>query len=103
MRKKVDLTSLNRIMVRYYGSRKMTVLTNVENKNFINQCDISLEFDYDSSIKIDFMILLKKIRRYIIFADFFLNIIEQENKVKIYVMLYEKPEYNNYDFEFSEN
>ncbi len=103
MRKKVDLTGIQRIMTRYYGSRKMTVLTNMENKNFINPCDISLEFDYDSSIKIDFMILLKKIRRYIILADFFLNILEDENKVKIYVMLYEKPEYYNYDFEFSQN
>ena len=101
--KKVDITGVHRIMTRYYGSRHMTMLTNVEKRVFINPCDISIEFDYDSSIEIDYMPLLKRLRRYIIRAEFFVNIIREELKVKIYVMLYDKPQFDNYDFEFSHN
>ena len=100
---KVDLTGVHRIMIKYYGSKKMIVLTNVESKMFINPCDINLEFDYDASFEIDYMLLLKRLRRYIIRAEFFVNIIREELKVKIYVMLYDKPQFDNYDFEFSQN
>ncbi len=101
--RKVDITGIHRILCRYYGSRHMTMLTNVEKRVFINPCDISIEFDYDSSIEIDYMLLLKRLRRYIIRAEFFVNIIREEHKVKIYVMLYDKPQFDNYDFEFSQN
>jgi hypothetical protein len=101
--RKADITGIHRILTRYYGSRHMSVLTNVEKRVFINPCDISIEFDYDSSIEIDYMLLLKRLRRYIIHAEFFVNIIREELKIKIYVMLYDKPQFDNYDFEFSQN
>ena len=59
----------------------MKMNTIVENKNFINPGDMKLIFDFDPSIKIDFMTLLRRLRRYIIGAHFNLNIIEEENKV----------------------
>ncbi len=90
-------------MTRYYGSRNMTMYTNVEERNFINPSDMKLIFDYDPSIHIDFMTLLRRLRRYIIGAHFNLNIIEEENKVQIFVIVYDKPEYKDYDFNFSEN
>lgn len=101
--RKVDITGVHRIMTRYYGSRNMTMYTNVEERNFINPSDMKLIFDYDPSIHIDFMTLLRRLRRYIIGAHFNLNIIEEENKVQIFVIVYDKPEYKDYDFNFSEN
>jgi hypothetical protein len=99
----VDITGVHRIMTRYYGSRNMTMNTNVEEGYFINPSDMKMIFDYDPSIKIDFMTLLRRLRRYIIGAHFNLNIIEEESKVQIYVIVYDKPEYKDFDFEFSEN
>jgi len=101
--RKVDITGIHRIMTRYYGSRNMTMNTNVEERYFINPSDMKLIFDFDPSIKIDFMTLLRRLRRYIIGAHFNLNIIEEENKIQIYVIVYDRPEYKDYDFKFSEN
>jgi hypothetical protein len=101
--RKVDITGVHRIMTRYYGSRNMTMNTNVEERYFINPSDMKLIFDFDPSIQIDFMTLLRRLRRYIIGAHFNLNIIEEDNKVQIYVIAYDKPEYKDYDFNFSEN
>ncbi len=101
--RKVDITGVHRIMTRYYGSRNMTMNTNVEERHFINPSDMKLLFDYDPSIQIDFMTLLRRLRRYIIGAHFNLNIIEEDNKIQIYVIVYDKPEYKDYDFKFSEN
>lgn len=101
--RKVDITGIHRIMTRYYGSRNMTMNTNVEERYFINPSDMKLIFDFDPSIQIDFMTLLRRLRRYIIGADFNLNIIDEENKIQIYVIVYDRPEYKDYDFNFSEN
>jgi len=101
--RKVDITGVHRIMTRYYGSRNMTMNTNVEESYFINPSDMNIIFDYDPSIQIDFMTLLRRLRRYIIGAHFNLNIIDEEYKVQIYVMVYDRPEYKDYDFKFSEN
>jgi hypothetical protein len=101
--RQVDITGIHRIMTKYYGSRIMTMNTNVEERHFINPSDIKLIFDFDSSIQIDFMSLLRRLKIYIIGADFNLNIIEEEKKVQIYVIVYDNPEYNDYDFNFSEN
>jgi hypothetical protein len=101
--RKVDITGVHRIMTRYYGSRNVTMSTNVEERYFINPSDMKIIFDFDPSIQIDFMTLLRRLRRYIIGAQFNLNIIEEENKVQIYVIMYDRPEYKDYDFNFSEN
>jgi hypothetical protein len=101
--RKVDITGVHRIMTRYYGSRNMTMNTNVEERYFINPSDMKLLFDYDPSIQIDFMTLFRRLKRYIIGAHFNLNIIEEENKIQIYVIVYDRPEYKDYDFNFSEN
>ena len=101
--RKVDITGVHRIMTRYYGSRNMTMNTNVEESYFINPSDMNIIFDYDPSIQIDFMTLLRRLRRYIIGAHFNLNIIDEEYKVQIYVIVYDRPEYKDYDFNFSEN
>ncbi len=101
--RKVDITAVHRIFVRYYGSRNMTINTNVEERYFINPSDMKLIFDFDPSIQIDFMTLLRRLRRYIVGAHFNLNIIEEENKIQIFVIVYDRPEYKDYDFNFSEN
>lgn len=101
--RKVDITGVHRIMTRYYGSRNMTMNTNVEERYFINPSDMKLIFDFDPSIQIDFMTLLRRLRRYIVGTHFNLNIIEEDNKIQIYVIVYDKPEYKDYDFNFSEN
>lgn len=101
--RKVDITGIHRIMTRYYGSRNMTMNTNVEERYFINPSDMKLIFDFDPSIKIDFITLLRRLRRYIIGAHFNLNIIEEENKIQIYVIVYDRPDYKDYDFNFSKN
>lgn len=64
---------------------------------------MKLIFDYDSTIEIDYIILLRKLRRYIFGVHFNLNIIQEENKIQIYVIMYDKPIYKDYDFEFSQN
>jgi hypothetical protein len=101
--RKVDITGIHRILTRYYGSRNMTMYTNVEDRHFINPSDMKIIFDFDPSIQIDFITLLRKLRRYIIGAHFNLNIIEEENKIQIYVINYDKPVYKDFGFEFSEN
>jgi hypothetical protein len=101
--KKVDITGVHRIMTRYYGSRHMVMDTNVEEKNFINPYSMKLIFDYDSIIEIDYILLLRKLRRYIFGVQFNLNIIKEENKIFIYIIMYDKSEYKDYDFEFSSN
>ena len=101
--RKVDITGVHRIMTRYYGSRNVTMSTNVEERYFINPSDMKIIFDYDPSIHIDLMTLLRRLRRYIIGAHFNLNIIEEDNKIQIYVIMYDKPLYRDYDFEFSQN
>ena len=101
--RKVDITGIHRIMTRFYGSRNMIMNTNVQERYFINPSDMKLIFDFDPSIKIDFITLLRRLRRYIIGAHFNLNIIEEENKIQIYVIVYDRPEYKDYDFKFSEN
>jgi hypothetical protein len=99
----IDITAVHRVLTRYYGSRNMSMTTIVEERNFINPSVMKLIFDFDPSIHIDFMTLLRRLRRYIIGAHFNLNIIEEENKVQIYVIVYDKPEFKDFDFEFSEN
>lgn len=101
--RKVDITGLQRIMTRYYGSRNVTMSTNVEERYFINPSDMKIIFDFDPSIEIDFMTMLRRLIRYIIGAHFNLNIIEEENKIQIYVIMYDKPKYKDFDFEFSVN
>lgn len=81
----------------------MTMETNLEEKSFINPNSIKLIFDYDSTIEIDYIILLRKLRRYIFWVHFNLNIIQEENKIQIYVIMYDKPMYKDYGFEFSSN
>jgi hypothetical protein len=81
----------------------MTMETNVEDKNFINPYSMKLIFDYDPTIEIDYIILLRKLRRYIFGVHFNLNIIQEENKIQIYVIMYDKPMYKDYGFEFSSN
>lgn len=101
--RKVDITGIHKILTRYYGSRNMSMYTNVEERHFINPSDIKMIFDFDPSIKIDFITLLRRLRRYIVGAHFNLNIIEEENKVQIFVIVYDRPEYKDYDFNFSKN
>ncbi len=103
MRRKVDITGIHRILTRYYGSRNVTINTNVSDKTFLFPSDIKLIFDYDPSYDIDFIILMRRIRRYIIDADFFLNVQEKEKKIQINVMVFDEPEYKDFDFEFSSN
>ncbi|WP_344815030.1 hypothetical protein [Flavobacterium cheonanense] len=64
---------------------------------------MKLIFDYDPTIEIDYIILLRKLRRYIFGVHFNLNIIQEENKIQVYVIMYDKPMYKDYDFEFSSN
>ena len=103
--RKADITGIHRILTRYYGSRHMTMETNVEDRNFINPYSMKLIFDYDPTIEIDYIILLRKLREYIdeVQVMFSLNIVKEENKIQIYVIMYDKSEYKDYDFEFSEN
>ena len=100
--KKLDLTAIHSIFNRYFGSRQMTLYTNVEEKSFINPYSMKLIFDYDPTIEIDYIILLRKLRRYI-WVQFNLNVVKEENKIYIYVIMYGKSEYKDYDFEFSQN
>ena len=103
--KKLDLTAIHRIFTRNFGSRQMTLYTNVEEKSFIKPYSLKLIFDYDPTIEIDYIILLRKLREYIdeVQVMFSLNIVKEENKIYIYVIMYEKSEYKDYFFEFSEN
>lgn len=101
--RKVDITGIHRILTRNYGSRNMTMNTNVEEKSFINPYSMKLIFDYDPTIEIDYIILLRKLRRYIFDVHFNLNVVSDENKIYIHVILYDKPMYKDYDFEFSQN
>lgn len=101
--RKVDLTGIHRILTRYYGSRHMKVDTKVSDKTFVNPSDIKLTFDYDSSHDVDIILLLRRVNRYIIGTDFFLNVQEKENKININVMIFDNPEYKDFDFEFSQN
>jgi hypothetical protein len=101
--RKVDITGIHRILTLYYGSRNVTINTNVSDKTFLFPSDIKLIFDYDPLYDIDFIILMRRIRRYIIDADFFLNVQEKENKIHINVMVFDEPEYKDFDFEFSQN
>ena len=99
----LDLTAIHNLMTKYYGSRTLALYTNVEDKNFINPYSMKLIFDYDPTIEIDYIILLRKLRSYIFGVHFNLNIIQEENKIQIYVIMYDKPLYRDYDFEFSQN
>jgi hypothetical protein len=72
-------------------------------ETFLFPSDIKLIFDYDPSYDIDFIILMRRINRYIIDADFFLNVQEKENKIQINVIVFDKHEYKDFDFEFSQN
>ena len=103
--KKLDLTAIHRILTRYFGSRHMVMDTNVEEKSFINPYSMKLIFDYDPTIEIDYIILLRKLREYIDEGQiqFNLNVVKEENRIYIYVIMYKKSEYNDYFFEFSEN
>ncbi|MCZ8168256.1 hypothetical protein [Flavobacterium sp.] len=101
--RKFDITGVHRIMTRYYGSRNMTMITSVEERHFINPSDMKIIFDFDPSIEINFITLIRRIRRYIVGAHFNLNIIEEENKLQIYVIMYDRPRYRDFDFEFSLN
>jgi hypothetical protein len=101
--RKVDITGIHRILTRYYGSRNVTINTNVSEKTFLFPSDIKLIFDYDQSYDIDFILLMRRINRYIIGADFFLNVQEKEKKIQINVMVFDEPEYKDFDFEFSSN
>ena len=101
--RKVDITGIHRILTRYYGSRHMTMDTNVEKKIFINPYSMKLIFDYDPTIEIDYIILLRKLRRYIFGVHFNINVVKEETKIYIYVIMYDKSEYKDYDFEFSQN
>ena len=100
-----DLTAIHNLMTKYYGSRTLTLYTNVEEKSFIKPYSMKLIFDYDPTIEIDYIILLRKLREYIdeVQVMFSLNIVKEEHKIYIYVIMYKKSEYNEYFFEFSEN
>ncbi len=101
----VDLTSIHNLITKYHGSRNMTLYTNVEEKSFIKPFSMKLIFDYDPTIEIDYIILLRKLREYIdeVQVMFSLNIVKEENRIYIYIIMYDKSEYQDYDFEFSEN
>lgn len=101
----VDLTAIHNLMTKYYGSRTLTLYTNVEEKTFIKPFSMKLIFDYDPNIEIDYIILLRKLREYMdeVHIQFNLNVVKEENKIYIYIMLYDTAEYMDYDFGFSEN
>jgi hypothetical protein len=101
----VDLTAIHNLMTKYYGSRTLALYTNVEEKSFIKPYSLKLIFDYDPTIEIDYIILLRKLREYINEGQiqFNLNVVKEENRIYIYVIMYKKSEYNDYFFEFSEN
>ena len=101
----LDLTAIHNLMTKYYSSRTLALYTNVEEKSFIKPYSLKLIFDYDPTIEIDYIILLRKLREYIdeVQVMFSLNIVKEENKIYIYVIIYKKSEYNDYFFEFSEN
>lgn len=101
--RKADITGIHRILTRYYGSRHMTIQTNVEDKNFVNPDSMKLVFDYDPTIEVDYINLLRKLRRYIFGVHFNMEVVKEENKIYICVIMYDKPEYQDYDFEFSQN
>ncbi len=100
---KIDLTAIHRLMTRYYGSRKMNVDTNVEEKHFIRPSDMKMIFDYEPSCDVDFLTLLRRLKRYMRGTDFILSINKEENKIQIHVLMYDKPKYKDFDFEFSSN
>jgi hypothetical protein len=83
----------------------MSLYTNVEEKTFIKPFSMKLIFDYDQNIEIDYIILLRKLREYMdeVHIQFNLNVVKEENKIYIYIMLYDTAEYMDYFFEFSEN
>jgi hypothetical protein len=83
----------------------MTMTTNVEEKSLVNPYSMKLIFDYDSTIEIDYKLLMRKLSRYIdeVQVQFNLNVIKEESRIYIYVIMYDKSEYKDYDFEFSEN
>lgn len=101
----LDLTAIHNLMTKYYGSRHMSLYTNVEEKTFIKPFSMKLIFDYDQNIEIDYIILLRKLREYMdeVHIQFNLNVVKEENKIYIYIMLYDTAEYMDYDFGFSEN
>ena len=98
----VDLIAIYNLMSKYYGSRTLALYTNVEEKSFINPYSMKLIFDYDSTIEIDYILLMRKLRRYI-WVQFNLNVVKEENRIYIYIIMYDKSEYQDYDFEFSQN
>ena len=101
----VDLIAIYNLMTKYYGSRILALYTNVEEKSFIKPYSLKLIFDYDPTIEIDYIILLRKLREYIdeVQVMFSLNVVKEENRIYIYLIMYKKSEYNDYFFEFSEN
>ena len=101
----VDLIAIYNLMTKYYGSRILALYTNVEEKSFIKPYSLKLIFDYDPTIEIDYIILLRKLREYIdeVQVMLSLNVVKEENRIYIYLIMYKKSEYNDYFFEFSEN
>jgi hypothetical protein len=101
--KKVDITGIHRIMTRYYGSRNLTMYTNVEERHFINPYSLKLEFDFNPDCDTDFLTMLRRLKRYFINVNLFLSINKDENKIILYALVYDKPAYKDFDFKFSEN
>jgi hypothetical protein len=101
--RQLDLNRIHRVLFRFYGSRNFTVYTFVEDRQFINPYSMNLIFNYDPACNIDFMTLRKRIQRCIIAYHFSLNIIKEENKIHVNVIVFDKPSYSDFDFEFSQN
>ena len=98
----VDLTAIHRIMIRHYGSRKMSVDTIVESVNFIKPREIRISFDYDKECFVDMERLNRRLNRHIDgVRHFFVSV--NNNKIEILVVLYYGRKLRDYDFEFSEN
>ena len=98
----VDLTAIHRIMIRHYGSRKMSVDTIVESVNFIKPREIRISFDYDKEIFVDMERLNRRLNRHICgVRHFFVSV--NFDKIEIHIILYWGRKLRDYDFEFSEN
>lgn len=69
----------------------MIMKTNLEERHFINPCEMKLIFDYDPLIKIDFIAMLRRLRSQIVGNHFNSKIIEEESNIQICVMVYDKP------------
>lgn len=98
----VDITSINRLMIRNYGSRNMQVETLCENKNFIRPKELKITFDFDPQCHLDLQRLNRRLSRYIEgVKNFYVSV--NNNKIEVLVVMYYGRKLKDFDFEFSDN